>query len=313
MRIRYSLFAICRLRGVVFIFLTALIAGVGIFFVTHLRAAPLTYVYPPEKNVLVNRSFEPADFSAASHGETITVTIYVTNNEDVALRGFYYSDQVPNGWVVNTSDVSVNGSPIVDYVHSQGWADEVYTGLMPHRWALEMPQGGEVFSPTHPITPSGGTAQIAYTMIVSGGIGSDYAIGREAWAGWLTTVPTGTAVFGYRSVLSADFTAQPQSGLPPLTVQFTDLSTGDVLTRTWDFGDGITDTLESPTHTYTAAGVYTVSLTVSGLGGTDDEIKAGYITVYEPVQADFTASPTSGVAPLTVVFTNTSTGDYTAS
>ena len=34
------------------------------------------------------------------------------------------------------------------------------------------------------------------------------------------------------------------------------------------------------------------------------------ITIYTPVQAAFTASPTSGAAPLTVVFTNTSSGDY---
>ena len=47
----------------------------------------------------------------------------------------------------------------------------------------------------------------------------------------------------------------------------------------WDFGDGMTSTLPSPTHTYTATGVYTVALTVSGPGGSDTETKAEYIKV----------------------------------
>ena len=66
-----------------------------------------------------------------------------------------------------------------------------------------------------------------------------------------------------------------------------------------------------PAHSYTTMpGVYTVTLTVSGLGGTDTETKANYITVYAPVQANFSATPTNGVAPLAVTFTNLSTGDY---
>jgi PKD repeat protein len=54
---------------------------------------------------------------------------------------------------------------------------------------------------------------------------------------------------------------------------------GDFAYTTWDFGDGITSTLESPTHTYREAGNYTVSLTVDGLGGSDKEEKAAYISV----------------------------------
>jgi PKD repeat protein len=57
-------------------------------------------------------------------------------------------------------------------------------------------------------------------------------------------------------------------------------------------------------------GFYSVSLTVSGFGGTDTETKSNFIDVYQPVQADFSASPTNGVAPLQVTFTNLSTGDY---
>lgn len=82
--------------------------------------------------------------------------------------------------------------------------------------------------------------------------------------------------------VQADFTGSPASGVAPLTVEFTNTSTGDYDTCAWDFGDGVTSTLESPSHTYTAIGTYTVTLSIDGPGGIDTEIKAAYISV-EPV------------------------------
>jgi len=64
----------------------------------------------------------------------------------------------------------------------------------------------------------------------------------------------------------ADFTAWPTSGPAPLTVVFTNTSTG-YDTSLWSFGDGSTSTGISPTHVYTT-GVYTVTLTVSKVSGT---------------------------------------------
>jgi PKD repeat protein len=101
--------------------------------------------------------------------------------------------------------------------------------------------------------------------------------------------------------------------LAPLTVVFTNTSTGDFDTSLWTFGDRITSTLEGPTHTYGVGGTYTVTLTISGLGGTDTMTRTNYITAYEPVTADFVAAPLEGLAPLTVVFTNTSAGDFDTS
>ncbi len=110
---------------------------------------------------------------------------------------------------------------------------------------------------------------------------------------------------------SADFSGSPTSGPFPLTVAFTNLSTGDFNTCLWNFGDGQTSNqCNSVNHVYQSKGVYTVSLTVNGAGGSDIETKTGYITVYTPVAADFSANPTSGPLPLTVAFTNLSTGDF---
>ncbi len=108
----------------------------------------------------------------------------------------------------------------------------------------------------------------------------------------------------------ADFSGTPTSGTEPLTVSFSDLSTGSITSWAWTFGDGGTSTNQNPSYEYTSAGTYTVTLTVTGPGGSDGETKNGYITVNPCVSptAGFTGSPTSGDYPLNVSFTNSSSG-----
>ncbi len=67
----------------------------------------------------------------------------------------------------------------------------------------------------------------------------------------------------WKKTVTADFTATPLTGRPPLAVSFTNTSGGDVTSHFWDFGDGQTSTDTNPTHSYTSAGAYTVQLTVS--------------------------------------------------
>jgi uncharacterized delta-60 repeat protein len=109
----------------------------------------------------------------------------------------------------------------------------------------------------------------------------------------------------------AEFSATPLSGIGTLAVTFTDASTGDIDTWSWDFdNDGTEDSTEqSPLFTYNSPGVYTVALTASGPGGSDTNTKTDYITVYTPAAADFSATPLSGPASLSVTFTDLSTGD----
>ena len=115
----------------------------------------------------------------------------------------------------------------------------------------------------------------------------------------------------------AAFSATPLSGNAPLAVQFTDQSTGTVTSYAWDFtNDGtVESTSQSPIYTYSAAGTYTVKLTVTNVGGSDSEVKTDYITVQVPLPpppvAAFSATPLSGNAPLAVQFTDQSTGTVT--
>ena len=76
----------------------------------------------------------------------------------------------------------------------------------------------------------------------------------------------------------AHFVAAPTQGAVPLTVNFTDESTGSITLWGWDFGDGGTSTEENPSYAYETPGTYTVSLTVKGPVGTDTEVKPDYIT-----------------------------------
>jgi PKD repeat protein len=67
---------------------------------------------------------------------------------------------------------------------------------------------------------------------------------------------------------AAAFSAQA-SASDPLRILFTDLSTGDVTSWQWDFGDGGASTEQSPEHLYAAPGNYTVVLTATGPAGVD--------------------------------------------
>lgn len=82
----------------------------------------------------------------------------------------------------------------------------------------------------------------------------------------------------------AGFSANPTSGTAPLTVEFTDQSTGEITYWSWDFDkDGNRDSSnQNPSYTYETSGTYTISLKVIGSGGSDTETKTDYITVAAP-------------------------------
>jgi len=84
--------------------------------------------------------------------------------------------------------------------------------------------------------------------------------------------------------ISAQFTANKVSGIPPLEVVFTDQSQGSasIASWTWDFGDNSPVSREqSPTHVYSTAGNFDVSLTIVRSDGEDDiEVKNGYINAF---------------------------------
>jgi len=109
----------------------------------------------------------------------------------------------------------------------------------------------------------------------------------------------------------ANFVANQTKGLAPLRVRFSNTSSSLVTNAFWSFGDGgtLNTNASAVVYSYTNIGTYSVSLTVTGPGGTSSTNKANYIVVSNgPPVASFTASPTKGMAPLLVSFANTSLG-----
>ena len=121
---------------------------------------------------------------------------------------------------------------------------------------------------------------------------------------------------------TAAFTGSPTSGNAPLTVAFTDNSTGAPSSWSWNFGDGGSSTAQSPSHTYQSAGTYNVSLTASNANGSNTLTKPGYIsvappssttTVTAPASADSyvrEAAPSSNLGTATTVNTDGGTGTH---
>ena len=115
-------------------------------------------------------------------------------------------------------------------------------------------------------------------------------------------------------VPDAAFSSSLTSGYAPLTVKFTDKSTGSPISRKWSFGDNTYSTVKNPVHTYSKTGKYTVSLTVKNAAGSNTATKSSFIIVNVPKTpiAAFSAFPTSGKASLKVQFTDKSVNSPTS-
>lgn len=167
-------------------------------------------------------------------------------------------------------------------------------------WDFGDGEGSASANPSHVYTSTG---TFSVSLTVRDGIGNT---STKARPGYITVHPVPPAPV-------ARFTANTTSGDAPLTVAFTDESSGSPYQWNWSFGDGEYSSTQHPVHTYRDAGNYSVSLTVRGLGGLDTETKPEYIHVLShPPVADFIANPTSGDAPLSVQFTDLSAGGPTS-
>jgi PKD repeat protein len=97
------------------------------------------------------------------------------------------------------------------------------------------------------------------------------------------TIRKGTLQSVTQAVISASISATTTSGTAPLTVQFTGTGsstlTSDVLSYLWTFGDGATSTEQNPSHVFTVAGTYSVTLSVSNTTGQSASASAQTITV----------------------------------
>jgi PKD repeat protein len=233
-----------------------------------------------------NSSTEQNPSHTYSEAGTYTVSLTVTGDggTDTETKTDYITVTIPAPVAAFTSNKTTGDAPLeIDFTDNSsgdisGWS-----------WDFGDGNTSTEQNPSHTYSEAG-TYTVSLTVTGDGGPDT------ETKTEYITvTVPPP----------DADFIADTTSGYLQLTVNFTDSSTGHISSWLWDFGDEQTSTEQNPTHTYTDAGTYTVSLTVTGDGGTDTETKTDYITVADP-----TSITTSGTESILEIYPNPFT-DYT--
>jgi YVTN family beta-propeller protein len=189
---------------------------------------------------------------------TITATVNV-GNSPVAFGQFISSPVIP------TADFS--GSPTTGNGPTTVKFTDKSTGLPTLReWLFG--DGGYTTSQI-PINPVH-TYENAGNYNVSLKVKNDWGINKVEKSKYIniTAFPP-----------DAHFRINPTQGLVPLTVQFTDKTTGVPTSWYWDFGDGTDSTLQNPVHSYNTAGIYTPILAASNNYGTSTKTSTVPITV----------------------------------
>jgi PKD repeat protein len=291
------------------------------------------------------------DFGLLTAGQSSTQTFSVANTGGQTLTGTATASGAPFA-VVGGSPFNVNsGQTGLVSVSFSPVASGVFTGSVAFTSnggaSTNAVTGSAAVAPTAGFsgTPTTGLVPLAVTFTDS----STGTITNRSWAfgdGGMTNTLNTTVAYTYNSPgtdtvtlvvtgplgvstnsrvnyiiatngvpPTAGFSGTPTNGAATLAVNFTDASMGSITNRSWTFGDGGVSALTSPSHSYTNAGSFSVSLTVLGPFGSNTLSLANYITVTNvttaPPLSAFTASPTNGAATLLVNFTDTSSGTVT--
>jgi PKD repeat protein len=162
---------------------------------------------------------------------------------------------------------------------------------------------------------SGYTAAPAVSLVGGGGLGA--AAVALVSGGAVSEIIVVAAGIGFTSApevviapppppppVTANFTASPTSGQTPLAVQFTDQSSGPVVSWSWGFGDGATSTMQNPSYTYTSAGTFTATLTVTGSSGQTSSTSTTITVTNAPPPPPPQTAPTLSITMTTLASGN---------
>lgn len=156
------------------------------------------------------------------------------------------------------------------------------------------PAAGSVFGGWSGACSGAGTCQVQ--------LSADRSVTATFTSGGGTVVP------------SAEFSYSPLSPRAGETVSFVDTSSGTPTSWQWRFGDGQTSAVRNPTHAFSMAAVYEVTLTVSNAAGSSTRAKN--ISIGSPTAPTikyFSANPPAVVAGQQAILAWSSTGGTSAS
>ena len=166
----------------------------------------------------------------------------------------------------NPPGAAFSGSPRSGNAPLQVAFTDQSTGS-PTSWSWTFGDGGSSSQPNPSHTyQNPGTYTVSLT--VTNTSGSD----TETKTNYISVSQAGTTPI-------ADFSGTPTSGVAPLTVDFTDLSSNAPTGWGWYFGDGGSSNQQNPTHTYQSPGIYDVTMSCANVFGTDTITKTAYIQV----------------------------------
>ncbi len=200
--------------------------------------------------------------------------------------------------VPNFTAFPLSGCVPLNVIFTDGSTPAGGTTLSSYEW--EFGDGSPTSIVTTPITVHTYTAAGVYDIreIVTDNLGCKDTVGRTSY------------ITAYDPV--AAFTASNTHPCKNVPVVFTNTSSGGIVYSHWDFGDGDTSNVTSPSHAYSTTGTYTVKLTVyDSHGCSKTTVATGLINVTKPVAAFSMRDSVSVCPPLFVNFINTSTGAST--
>lgn len=223
--------------------------------------------------VISGSGIGPYLLSFASYG-TYPVTLTVVDNGCTSV-----STQNISVYEVQTSSFTV--TPVSACVNAE--VNVVYAGTGNGTAFYDWNFGGGIIS--------NGTGQGPYNIIFSDT--GNYSISLAVTQVFCTS-DTQTISIHVNPTPVADFTAAPLFACDNLTTVFANSSSG-ATNYQWNFGDGETDTIASPSHNYTV-GLFDVTLTaINQFGCTDSQTIPSYINVQPTPVAQFTSSPLAGL------------------
>ena len=219
-------------------------------------------------------------WSVVNHATNAVITTATTQNfqYNATANGVYditliASNQAGASINTATAQITTTTSPVASFTRTPtvavaqppltvNFTDT--TSNTPTSWLWNFGDGATstMQSPAHIYTTAG---LFAVSLTATNAVGTNTVTVPSC----VQTVITPIANFSY---------AGATSGTTPLTLAFADTSINSPTSWLWNFGDGTTSSLQSPSHTYSVNGVFTVTLTVTNAAGTSTKTLSNLIS-----------------------------------